>query len=210
MKIPMQTIVSPPEFGAPMAPAHPSTEAVRLLALRRSTSIRLIGEPGPDPQTLAAMLAIAARAPDHGKLFPFRFIVVEGDARARAGEALAHAWQASHPSASASEIETERARFLRAPVVVALVSRVDPQHKIPEWEQVLCAGAVGLNLLLAASAHGFAACWVTEWYAYDADVRAAFRLGDGERFAGFHYLGTAREPPLERPRPVMADLISRF
>ena len=152
----MQTIVTPPEFGAPMAPANPSPDAVRLLALRRSTSIKLLGPPGPDPETLKAMLVIAARAPDHRKVFPFRFIVFEGEGRARAGDALAVAFRAATPGADPAEIENESGRFLRSPVVVAVVSRVDPAHKTPEWEQVMTAGAVGLNLLLAASAYGFA------------------------------------------------------
>lgn len=206
----MQTPIAPPEFGAPMAPANPSIEALRLLALRRSTSIKLIGPPGPDAEELEAILTIAARTPDHGKLFPFRFIVFDSDGRARAGEALARAWVQANPSAAATEIEAVRATFLRAPVVVAVVSRVAPHPKIPEWEQVLCAGAVGLNLLLAANACGFAGCWVTEWYAYDAKVATDFGLSPGERFAGFHYLGSATEPPRERQRPIMAELISRF
>jgi nitroreductase len=193
-----------------MAAANPSAEAVRLLALRRSTSVKLLGPPGPDPQTLEAILAIAARAPDHGKLFPFRFIIFEGEARARAGVILGEAFASANPQAGATELEVERGRFLRAPVVIGLVSRVIRDHKTPEWEQVLCAGAVGLNLLLAANALGFAGCWVTEWYAYDDRVRSAFGLKDGERFAGFHYFGTATEPPRERQRPVMSDLISRF
>lgn len=206
----MQTIVAAPEFGAPMAAANPSAEAIRLLALRRSTSIRLLGPPGPDRQTLEAILAIAARAPDHGKLFPFRFIVFEGEARVRGGEILAEAFSSANPLAGASELEAERGRFLRAPVVIGLVSRVIRDHKTPEWEQVLCVGAVGLNLLLAANALGFAGCWVTEWYAYDNRVCSAFGLRDGERFAGFHYIGTATEPPRERQRPVMSNLVSRF
>lgn len=202
--------VTAPEFGAPMAPANPSADGVRLLALRRSTPAKLLGPPGPDSETLDSILAIAARVPDHGKLFPFRFIVLDGDARARAGDVLARARAAANPSADASELEIERARFLRAPTVVAVVSRVDRAHKTPEWEQLMTAGAVGLNLLLAANAHGFAGCWITEWYSYDEAVRAAFGLGTMERFVGFHYLGTASEPPRERQRPKMADLITRF
>jgi nitroreductase len=206
----MQTFLTPPAFGEPMAPAHPSDEAVRLLALRRSTSIKLLGPPGPDPATLDAMLTIAARAPDHRKLFPFRFILFEGEGRARAGDHLAVAFRAAKPSADETELAAERGRFLRAPVVVALVSRLTTGHQTPEWEQTLTAGAVGMNLLLAASAHGFAACWVTEWCAYDEGVRRAFGLAETERIAGFHYLGTAKEPPKERQRPLLADLITRF
>ena len=206
----MQTIVTPPEFGAPMAPANPSPDAVRLLALRRSTSIKLLGPPGPDPETLKAILTIAARAPDHRKLFPFRFILFEGEGRARAGDVLAEAFLAKTPASDHAELNSERGRFLRAPVVVAVVSRVNPSHQTPEWEQVMTAGAVGLNLLLAASAYGFAASWVTDWCAYDDRVKRAFGLAASERFVGFHYLGTARESPKERQRPAIEDLITRF
>lgn len=202
--------IAPPEFGAPMAPCRPSREARELLALRRSTSADLMMEPGPDERTLDAILEIAARVPDHRKLFPFRFIIFRNDGRARAGDILAGRFRAIDPAADAEKAEFERRRFLRAPVVVAVVSCVDPNHKTPVWEQELTSGAVCLNLLLAASAYGFAGAWITEWYAYDEGVRVAFGLKPDERIAGFLYLGAAKEPPRERQRPVMTDLISVF
>lgn len=202
--------VTPPEFGAPMAPAHLSAEARRLLALRRSLSPDLMQGPGPDAETLAAILEIAARVPDHRKMVPFRFLVIEGEARARAGEILAARFIAQNPAANDAQIETERRRFMRAPVVIAVIARIDPEHKTPAWEQQLTNGAVCFNLLCAASSYGFAGCWLTEWYSYDDGVAAALGLAPGERFAGFVYIGTAREYPRERQRPVIEDIVRRF
>lgn len=202
--------IVPPEFGTPMAPAHPSEEARRLLALRRSTSADLLQAPGPDDATLAAILEIAARVPDHRKLFPFRFIIIAGKAQEELGDVLAKRLMATTPHAESSRVEAERRRFLRAPVIVAVVARIDPNHKTPEWEQSLTNGAVCLNLLLAASAYGFAGNWLTEWYAYDETVHAALGLAKGERVSGFVYIGSAKEFPRERQRPTMADIVSRL
>lgn len=202
--------IAPPEFGAPMAPAHPSDGARRLLALRRSTSADLMTEPGPDAATLAAILEIAARVPDHRKICPFRFIVIRGEGRERAGAILAGRFSATAPDATGERIETERKRFLRAPVVIVVVARIDPGHKTPEWEQVLTNGAACLNLMLAASAYGFGANWITEWYAYDRQALAALGVAPDEKAAGFVYIGSATEPPRERQRPDMARIVSEF
>ncbi|MEK7266070.1 MAG: nitroreductase [Pseudomonadota bacterium] len=202
--------ITPPEFGAPMAPAHPSEEARRLLALRRSTSADMMTEPGPDAATLDAILEIAARVPDHRKLCPFRFIIFRGDARARAGEILARRFAAMTPDAARDRIDAERKRFLRAPVVILVVARLDTAHKTPEWEQTLTNGAVCHNLTLAASAYGFGSNWITEWYAYDREVLTAFGLTPDEKASGFIYIGTASEPPRERQRPNMAEIVAAF
>ncbi len=199
-----------PEFGTPMEPAHPSVEARRMLALRRSTSADRMTEPGPNDDALAAMLQIAARVPDHRRLFPFRFVVMRGDARLRAGEILAAKLHQDNPAAAEARLDVERQRFARAPVVVMVVARVTPEHKTPEWEQVLTVGAVCQNLLLAASAFGFAACWITEWCAYDSTVVKAFGVRPREKIAGFIYIGTASEAPKERLRPRMDEIVSEY
>ena len=165
-------------------------------------------EPGPGKKELDLILAAAARTPDHGKLFPWRFIVFEGKGRKRMGDVLAEAQKAAgekdkHP-------EAERARFLRAPVVVAVVSRVTENIKIPEWEQVLSAGAVCQNMLIAAHAMGYVANWLTEWCAYDAVVKEGLGLKPGERIAGFIYIGTSDVKLEERPRPVMEEIVTLF
>jgi nitroreductase len=185
-------------------------EAVlRHLQTRRSVSAAAMTEPGPDRETLFAMLTIAARVPDHKKLAPWRFIVLEGAARAAFGEKLAAICAANEPDASPVRLETERTRFLRAPVVVAVISSPKPHPACPEWEQVLSAGAACVNLLHASAAMGFGAQWITEWYGFDDRVKAAFGLAPQERFAGFVYIGTPAEKPTERERPDL-DAITSF
>ena len=154
------------------------------------------------------MLSVAARVPDHKKLAPWRFIVLRDEARAAFGEKLAEICALNEPEASAVRLDIERDRFLRAPVVVTLVFSPNPHPACPEWEQALSTGAVGLNLLHAASAMGFGAQWLTEWYAFDNRVMAAFGLESRERFAGFIYIGTATERPADRERPDLAAITS--
>lgn len=177
------------------------------LATRRTVPAQFLGEPGPDEAGLTDMLTLAVRTPDHGKLAPWRFIVLRGAARERAGAAIAAV--AERKGLGAGE-ETERTRFTRAPVVVAVVSTAAAHPKIPEWEQVLSAGAVCMNLLHAAAAHGFRAQWITEWMSYDADARAALGLAESERLAGFIHIGSTDMPPSERARPDLAALVTHY
>src|SRR6185312_3827575 len=187
---------------------HPAPKALDLLLTRRSGSAKAMKEPGPSKKQLADILQAAARAPDHGKLFPWRFIVIEGKARGRAGDILAEVMEAE--GERAKQIEEERERFLRAPVVVCVVSSAREQHKIPVWEQELSAGAVCQNMLIAATASGFVANWLTEWYAYHPVVKERLGLKAGERIAGFVYIGTAKEELEERPRPDMEKIVTVF
>ncbi|MEM9616482.1 MAG: nitroreductase [Pseudomonadota bacterium] len=198
-----------PKLGESLPATHPSEDALSLLRLRRSTPADFLKAPGPDATALSDILTIAARVPDHRRVTPFRFVVFQGEARTRFGEVLEKAFIANEPGAEEGRIAIERNRFQRAPVVVAVISSVNREHRTPEWEQVLSAGAACQNLLLAASAHGFAAQWITEWYAYDAQVSEALMLKDSERIAGFVYIGTAREEPKERGRPDLA-LITQY
>ncbi len=199
-----------PFFGEELASCHPNGETLELLARRRSTVANNMDHPGPDADQLNELLRIAARVPDHGKLAPWRFILFEGDARAAFGTVLRKAFTAANPDAPAELLDFEEKRFTRAPTVVAVISRVTENHKIPEWEQILSSGAVCQTLLIAASAMGFAAQWLTEWYAFDEEVKQALGLGPSERVAGFVYLGTATEPPRERTRADLSALISRW
>ena len=154
-----------------------SQETLELLLRRRSVKAAMLGEPGPSPQQLETILTVAARVPDHKKLAPWRFIVFEGDARATFGRVLLKACLAEDKDTpSAARLETERTRLLRAPTVVAVISRVTPNPAAPEWEQVLSCGAACFNMCLAANALGFSTCWITEWYSYSPGVRAALRL----------------------------------
>jgi nitroreductase len=185
-------------------------DALELLRTRRSIKpIELLGPP-PSAAEIETLLTVASRVPDHGKLAPWRFIVFEGDARLAAGEAIAAAFRTNYPQADAEQVATERRRLARAPLVIAVVSRASPHVKIPEWEQVLSAGAAAMSLVLAAHALGYAASWITEWYAYDRRVLDAFGLGANERVAGFVHVGRARQPAPDRPRPPLAEIATRF
>jgi nitroreductase len=182
--------------------------AMGLLLSRRSGSAKTMGEPGPSASQLQTMLEAASRAPDHGKLFPWRFIVIEGDARTKLGQFLATAL--SPGETTPERVTLEQQRFLRAPVVVAVVSRVREAIHIPEWEQILSSGAVCQNLLLAAHAHGFVANWITEWCAYHPKVKDRLGLRSGERIAGFVYIGSSTAPLEERARPDLGLFVTRF
>ncbi|OZA84792.1 MAG: nitroreductase [Azorhizobium sp. 39-67-5] len=148
--------------------------------------------------------------PDHGKLVPWRFILLEGEGRARAGAALADVLTQVEPDATPRRVEDERNRFLRAPVVVAVVSSAATHVKIPEIEQVLSSAAVVENLLIAATALGYGVTWLTEWPAYEPKARAALGLAEHERIAGFVYIGTATQKLEDRPRPNLDEIVTRF
>ena len=183
---------------------------IALLERRRSVPPALLAGPGPSPAELSTILGIAARVPDHGKLAPWRFIVFEGDARERAGAAIAAIFSAENPEAPAARLEIERKRLSLAPTVVAVVSRAGPHAKIPEWEQLMSAGAATMNLVIAANALGYATSWLTEWYAYDARVGAALGLAASERIVGFVHLGRTSAEIEDRVRPVMDEVVTRF
>ena len=188
---------------------RPAPEALELLLSRRSGSAKAMTGPGPSPDELATILKAAARVPDHGKLFPWRFIVFEGEARARMGNLLVEALCETE-KLSEERAAMEGARFLRAPVVVAVVSRTREAIPIPEWEQVLSAGAVCQTMLIAAHALGYVANWLTEWCAYHPAVKEKLGLKPGERIAGFIYIGNSAEALEERVRPDMAKIVTRF
>jgi nitroreductase len=193
-----------PPFPAPgerLAPCHRSPETLALLTRRRSATAITMAEPGPSPDQVERLLGIAARVPDHGKLTPWRFMLFEGEARSDFGQILGKVFAAATPDAGEAQIAFETNRLNRAPLVIAVISNVLEKHKVPEWEQILSAGAVCQNMLIAASAMGFGAQWLTEWYAYDPQVKDALGLRSGERIAGFIYIGSVTEEPVERARP---------
>jgi nitroreductase len=185
-------------------------EAIDLLNTRRSVKPIELNGPGPTAAELSQLLTVASRVPDHGKLTPWRFIVFEGDARLKAGDTIAAVFRENRPDATPDQIEHERRRLARAPLVVAVVSRAGPHAKIPEWEQVLSAGAAATSLVMAAHALGFAASWLTEWYAYDRRVLDALGIGAAERIAGFVHIGRAGKPVEDRPRPPLDQIVTRF
>jgi nitroreductase len=185
-------------------------DALDLLNRRRSVKPIELVAPGPSTAELDKLLTIASRVPDHGKLAPWRFIVFEGEARLAIGEVIADAFRADRPDATADQIDFERKRLARAPLVIAVVSRAAPHVKIPEWEQVLSAGAAAMNLVVAVHALGYAASWITEWYAYDRRILDAIGLAGHERIAGFVHIGTPSRPPEERDRPQLASIVTHY
>jgi len=179
-----------------------------LLLSRRSCPARAMMGPGPSKTQLADILRAGARVPDHGKLFPWRFILFEADGRARFADILADVL--TQESASPSQIDEWRMRVTAAPVMIGVVSNARELIKIPVWEQELSAGAVCQNMLIAATASGFVANWLTEWYAYHPVVKERLGLKPGERIAGFVYIGTAKDELEERPRPDMEKIVTIF
>lgn len=186
-------------------------QVLELLRNRRSAKIALLKEPGPSASEIEQMLTIAGRVPDHKRLVPWRFILFEGDARARFGDVLAETLKEEAVEApSPVRLEIEQQRFLRAPLVIAVISRTADVPGVPEIEQLLSTGAAAFNLCLAANAMGYGTCWITEWYAFSKGVGVALGLGPGERVAGFVYVGTEVEKQADRDRPVMSDIVTRW
>jgi nitroreductase len=183
-------------------------DALDLLLSRRSGSAKAMTGPGPSKKQLQQILAAGGRVPDHGKLFPWRFIIFEGKGRERMGHILAEAMEAD--GERVKQVEEERGRFLRAPLVIAVVSAAREHIKIPVWEQELSAGAACQNILIAAHALGFVGNWLTEWYGYHPLVKERMGLKPGERIAGFIYIGQSDVALEERPRPDMEKIVTRF
>ena len=186
------------------------TSPIDALLSRRSTLAKDLQAPGPDAAQLEQILQAAHRVPDHGKIGPWQFIIFEGEARADFGQRLAGIFQAENPDASDKLIDFERKRFLRAPVVIAVISSPDTQHKVPVWEQQLCAGAVCQNLLNATQALGYRGQWLTEWYAYNSQVAIELALKFEQKIAGFVYIGSGDNTLTERVRPALTDRVSRW
>jgi nitroreductase len=196
----------PPEFGqpAPFGEVHPET--LELLAQRRSCTPQTLAAPAPEGQQLQDLLRLAARAPDHGKLFPWRFILVRGKAKAELAaryEALAK--HRPDPEKAAGVLF----KLKTPPLAIIVVSRVS-DGPIPAWEQQLSSGAVCENLLVAATAMGYGANWITDWYSYDPKATALLGLGEHERVAGVVLIGTPTEAPLERVRPEVDQITTEW
>ena len=185
-----------------------TSSPLALLATRRSGKPRDLVAPGPDDGQLATMLEIAARTPDHGKLAPWRFVVVPADRRTALSELITNAYLAERPQAARLEIEALDQFARQAPTLVVILSAPKVESHIPLWEQELSAGAACMNLLHAVHASGFAGGWLTGWPAYSESVRDAFGAAP-EKIAGFVFIGTPSRPLEERPRPE-SDKIVRY
>ena len=178
------------------------------LETRRSIPAFQMTEPGPSRAEIEEILTLASRVPDHGKLAPWRFIVYAGAVREEISLKLAEMAIARKPDMAEDMITVEKTRLTRAPVVIAVVSRAAPHVKIPEWEQVMSAGAVCFNTVIAANALGYASNWLTEWYAFDTNAYPLLGIAEEERVAGFIHIGSPKMHPGERPRPALADIVT--
>lgn len=184
----------------------PSPAFLERLATRRSAPAQALTAPGPSEAELDRILELGARTPDHGKLFPWRFVVLGPQTRARIAEQLAVLAELHDKPAKDQAV---LAKLTAAPVTILVVSAPAPASK-PIWEQELSAGAVCMNLEHAAGGFGYSASWITDWYSYDPQAAALFGVQEGERIAGFIHMGTLAEPPLERPRPEMSAKVTRL
>ena len=183
---------------------------IELLRRRRSLPPQGMTGPGPSEGEIETLLTIASRVPDHGKLTPWRFLIFEGAARERAGAIAAEILRGDDPALPEARVQAELTRFTRAPLVIAVISRAAPHVKIPEWEQVLSAGAACANLVIAANAMGYVTAWLTEWCAYDRRFCEAIGIGADEKIAGFVHIGRPNMVSEDRPRPALSAIASRF
>lgn len=185
--------------------------ALQFLRDRRSVPAAQLQPPGPTSEQLREIVAAAIRVPDHGKLTPWRLIEISGDARLRYGEALAALHARVDPGVPDKALAKDRDRFAHSPVVLAVIARIDETHpKVPAQEQLLSAGCVAFNLLLAAQAGGFAAQWLTGWSCYDRDVAALLGLADDERAIAYIHIGDRGEEPPERNRPAVDQILGAW
>lgn len=180
------------------------------LRSRRSASPKALSAPVPQGRVLDDILTIAIRTPDHGRMFPWRFVVLTGRGLKELAGAVGDAFAADHPEADAVAVAASRQRVDAAPMIIAVVSTARPENpanpKIPEWEQILSAGAVCMNLLHACRAHGFGAVWLSGWAAYHPAVRDHLGLHAHERLAGFIHVGTETKSQDDRPRPGVSEV----
>lgn len=194
------------DFGAALPLPRPSDELKARLAQRRSAPAQALIAPGPSEVEIDEILLLGARTPDHGKLFPWRFVVLGPQSRAEIAERLAVLAEAQDKPDKALAV---LAKLANPPLTILVVSTPIPGHKVPVWEQELSAGAVCMNIEHAANALGYSASWITDWYAYDPAALPLFGIQPGEKIAGFIHVGTLLDAPLERPRPDLTAKVTR-
>lgn len=184
--------------------------SIELLNQRLSVPSRQLGLPGPDAATLDTILRAAIRVPDHARLTPFRLLMVRDAARQALGARIAEIHARNDADTPAAALEKDRNRFNAAPVVIVVIARTTAGHKVPLQEQMLSAGCVAYNLLLAAQALGYGAQWLTGWAAYDADVAALLGLAGNESVIGFVHVGSVLQPASDRARPALGDVLGEW
>jgi len=191
------------DLGAALPLPVASEDFADRLARRRSAPAQSLTGPGPSREEIERILTLGARSPDHGKLFPWRFVVMGPQGRADLADKLL---PLADRQPGADKARKVLMKLTAAPLTILVVSVPVDSQKVPVWEQQLSAGAVCMNLEHAANALGYSASWITDWYSYDAEATALYGVKDGEQVAGFIHIGTLAEPPLERPRPDVAAI----
>jgi nitroreductase len=191
------------DLGLSLPLPVPSAELEQRLSVRRSAPAQSLTGPGPTRAQVERILHLGARTPDHGKLFPWRFMVMGPTSREALAEALLPLADRQPGPDKARKV---LAKLTAAPVTIVVISTPVESQKVPVWEQQLSAGAVCMNIEHAAGALGFAASWITDWYSYDAEATDLIGIREGEQIAGFIHIGSLAEPALERPRPDVASI----
>ena len=187
-----------------------TSTVLTFLKSRKSASAKAMTGPGPSKAQMDEILEIAVRVPDHGKLAPWRFILIEGEGRATIGEGFAQVWAKNNPSHGAESLDFQRGLFMRAPVILVVVSTAAVHGKIPVLEQQMSSAAVCYNAVLAATALGFDAQWQSDWVAYDEAAKPVMAVGPHEKISGIIYIGTSSVPLEDRPRPDVSTLLTRI
>ena len=185
------------------------TDPLNPLLTRRSVAVKDMAAPAPDDKALEQILRVATRVPDHGKLAPWRIVVLRGEGACKLGALAAQQFTVQHADATPAQLAAEHARFTRAPLCLAVLSTPTLGTK-PVWEQELSAGAVCMNILHAAHALGFGGKWLTEWVAYDASILAALGGAPADKIAGFIYLGSKQSEPEDRERPKLENVVREW
>lgn len=185
-------------------------DALELLLARRSVSVKDMVPPAPDAAELEIILRAATRVPDHGKLCPWRILILRGEGQSKLGQVAAERFVLANPYANEKQVDHERQRFAHAPLCLAVLCTPKESIKAPLWEQQLSAGAVCMNICHAAHALGYGAKWLTEWVAYDTEILKTLGGRDGDAIAGFIYLGSKTAEPEDRERPTLEDVVSEY
>ena len=183
-------------------------DAMKLL-LERASAVKL-GEPGPSAEEVDAILRSALRAPDHGRLRPWHFIVIEGEKRVRFGELMAECLKGRDPNAAPEKLAREKEKALRAPLILIVAAVVKPSEKIPQVEQIVSAGAAAEHIMLAVQALGYGAMWRTGAPAYDARLKSGLGLKADDAIVGIIYVGKPAASPMEMPRPKLEEFVTRW
>lgn len=194
------------DLGSALPLPVPSAELEHRLSVRRSAPAQALTAPGPSPDEINRILRLGARSPDHGKLSPWRFVVMGPRSRADLAQALL---PLADRQPAPEKARAVLGKLTAPPVTILVVSTPVARPKVPAWEQQLSAGAVCMNLEHAADALGYSASWITDWYSYDPQAKALYGVAPDEQVAGFVHLGTLAEPPLERPRPDLSLKVER-